>query len=632
MDTLLDTIRTYPNIFLVIIGVLIGALAPSILKLIFKFARILFYHILKEISSNLDVTNYRRQYFNYIKYTCDTFQIQGVPTRAPFSIPLRNMYVPLKLSSTVISTDVVDVDKLLNQPNNKIFIIGDAGSGKTTLLKFISLSSISFGNENQITKNDIFPVFIPLRKLIFENDFSLIESIENFLISETTIKPPKNFINKIVTKGNCALLLDGLDEIQSSLRQKLFEDINKWCFIYPQIRIIITSRPISELNIIIPEKFSIYSIKQLEFSTITKFIHNWTKAYFSDSFNDLPATSSRIENEANLLVNAIQNSQSIRSLSSNPLFLSIICLIHFFRAKIPEHRVLLYEECLAVMLEYRDASKGLDYKFSLREISYLLETIAFHFHSNRLREIDRGELKNLLKNLIETLPIVVSEQEIIDLFINRSGILCETSPNIISFSHLTFQEFLSARYILNRGKGLSFFQKNIDAPWWHEVVILYSGLLNDSSPLLRFIIDNRDLDNAKKFILAGNCVIESQVLDNQIRIFIFKHLTKLIFDNKISNIEKDAIILIAKQFPQTDIQSVITEKINDSVPLERYEALQILRILNFRSPSIRSLLITLQQDKSDIKIDNSIINIGQLASELIFEMYDCKAESGRGLL
>jgi hypothetical protein len=56
---------------------------------------------------------------------------------------------------------------------------------------------------------------------------------------------------------------------------------------------------------------------------------------------------------------------------------------------------------------------------------------------------------------------------------DRSGLLVERRPGAFAFSHLTFQEYLTALDYASRTQELL---AHADDPWWHEVIALAAGI------------------------------------------------------------------------------------------------------------------------------------------------------------
>jgi hypothetical protein len=84
---------------------------------------------------------------------------------------------------------------------------------------------------------------------------------------------------------------------------------------------------------------------------------------------------------------------------------------------------------------------------------------------------------------------------------DRSGILVERRPGAFAFSHLTFQEYLTALDYASRSRQLL---QRLDDPWWQEVVALTVGVPgSDPSEIIRALLKKGDRESV---ILAAKCV------------------------------------------------------------------------------------------------------------------------------
>ena len=66
---------------------------------------------------------------------------------------------------------------------------------------------------------------------------------------------------------------------------------------------------------------------------------------------------SQYEGRANLLLRDLARNQGLRSLTTNPLLLSLIVLVHLVQIKLPEQRHLLYRDCVEILTERWQARK-----------------------------------------------------------------------------------------------------------------------------------------------------------------------------------------------------------------------------------------------------------------------------------
>jgi hypothetical protein len=84
---------------------------------------------------------------------------------------------------------------------------------------------------------------------------------------------------------------------------------------------------------------------------------------------------------------------------------------------------------------------------------------------------------------------------------DRSGILVECRPGVFAFSHLTFQEYLTALACAPRSGELL---AHLGDPWWHEVIALACGVPGcDSGGIIRTLLQSQDREAV---FLAAKCL------------------------------------------------------------------------------------------------------------------------------
>ena len=78
----------------------------------------------------------------------------------------------------------------------------------------------------------------------------------------------------------------------------------------------------------------------------------------------------------------------------------------------------------------------------------------------------------------------------------QHGFFVERARGIYSFSHLTFQEYFTAKYYVDNRRDKimkSFIPNNVADPRWREVCLLIAGLLNQADDF--FVAFKRHIDN-----------------------------------------------------------------------------------------------------------------------------------------
>jgi formylglycine-generating enzyme required for sulfatase activity/predicted phosphodiesterase/energy-coupling factor transporter ATP-binding protein EcfA2 len=368
-----------------------------------------------------------------------------------------------------------------------MLILGDPGSGKTTLLKYMLIMLIQGkGLEKFGIKQKLIPFLAPLRELNLKNPDR--EKFYDFLTRVCCLKDfsiPDVSFKKLLQNGQAIVLLDGLDEVANEeMRFKTCRWIDKARKVLPYTRFVITSRFAgyqgrSRLEGSIFE----LSIQDFTIDEVQEFLVRWFESVETALHHggDEERCRKRGREDALELVDRISKSDHLRKLAVNPLILQIIALVHRDRGTLPQRRVELYEECTNVMLEKWDMAKGLDVLLTAREARQVLQPLALWLHGVDGRRSSRmEEIKNAIRDPLEEIGKSGVDPEALLLNIrDRSGIFMGYSEREFGFTHLSFQEYLAAEQIRNKGESQTLLT-NFGKKWWREVILLCLALDNPS--------------------------------------------------------------------------------------------------------------------------------------------------------
>lgn len=332
--------------------------------------------------------------------------------------------------------------------------------------------------------------------------------------------------------GNCAVLLDGLDEVPTDADfLVVVRAIESLALRYNKNQFILTSR-ISGWRSGVGADFEISYVNELTDEQIETFIERWYAAV------ELNAVTGRLQDESDAVKRArewkayknaedlkrtLRENPGIRNLATNPMLLSIIALVHRSMATLPRERSKLYAECSKILLEQWDYSRGVkvdDTNLTLAQKEAIMQRLAFAIHQGEIgkkgggREAPRQEVQTLITETLPRLGSSADSAHLLQRLIERSGLIVERQRDVLSFAHHTFQEYFTAHY-LARGEGSSnrLFLANSDlvlSDWWAEVVLLYAGLLSDATDFIRSIYDADSADPFRQRLrVAGLCVGEA---------------------------------------------------------------------------------------------------------------------------
>jgi formylglycine-generating enzyme required for sulfatase activity len=449
-----------------------------------------------------------------------SLRLQGIRAGSqPLSVTLEKVYVSLSAIDKYVDekTEFEQDSGCLSiatalQRYPRIVIIGDPGCGKTTLISYLGLTyARTLANSEDWVKKRLgleeskhLPIMLPLRDFGHhlkekhsqpgkDGPALLLDYLREYYEAQQ-IPLPEEFFSTHLDNGNAILLLDGMDEVaETALRQRVARSIEAFADRYGKCRYVITSREVGYENAArIGAEFGLVKVREFTSQEVKQFVHDWMRAVETTLAGSGEMEIIRKADKlSNNLVKIIEGNPRVAELAVNPLLLTVIALVHRYRAQLPERRSELYEEAVGVLLGHWDAAKGLGIEFALPggitldvvDRRSLLETVAFQMHENSQREIERDRLFNLLLPKFEGM---IRDNEMaakaLDYFLNiineRSGLLVERASGIYSFTHTSFQEYLAARALADRKDALEYTLSHLADAWWREVILLQAGYLS----------------------------------------------------------------------------------------------------------------------------------------------------------
>ena len=359
---------------------------------------------------------------------------------------------------------------VVSERGHRLYILGKPGAGKTTFMKYLVHQTIIAGELNKL------PIFITLRDWDATNTDILDFIIDQFDVCN--FPDAKSFVKYLLQTGRAIVLFDGLDEVpQEDLqRNKTIQALHHFSKKYLETQILITCR-IAANN---------YTFDEFTYIEMADFSDAQVKTYSRNWFIQDPDIAENFLNELNN-----ENNRGIRDLARNPLLLSITVVAYRETGKIPKRRVDLYEEGLDALLKTWDQNRMVTrdefYKnLSIRKKKDLLAKIAFEYFQNGEIFFTKKQLAQNIEDAInDMLPnqdhSTLDGEDIIKAISAHHGILTERAKDIYSFSHLTFQEYYTSKYIADASTVTTIDElcKHITDVQWQEIFLLTSSLTDD---------------------------------------------------------------------------------------------------------------------------------------------------------
>jgi formylglycine-generating enzyme required for sulfatase activity len=402
--------------------------------------------------------------------------------------------------------------------NRRLVILGDPGSGKSTFLNHLALRLAAYGLAPEGSQSseyrdwlaqlpgwpeeeaNVLPISVVLRDFArwLPGDAERAEPrhLWDFIVSRLEAQNlafAAEPLHRALEKGKAIVLLDGLDEIPTKTQRMFIRDaVVSFAGRYPESRLAIACRtlPYQESAWQL-EGFPAFELAPFDEEKIDSFIQAW--------HNELARLGVVKAEEAGGLARRLQEAvrrPDLWRLAPNPLLLTVMALVHTHKGRLPDARAMLYEDTIDVLLWRWEQIKAGDEEAAPRLRRLLLEArrtdvdlkralwrLAFQAHreggAGDETLADIGELR-LEKELAALHPEKSLDwaHQVIETMKLRAGLLLERAPEIYTFPHRTFQEYLAGAHLSAQADfARQAVQLVGEGAFWREVVVLAVGRL-----------------------------------------------------------------------------------------------------------------------------------------------------------
>lgn len=377
----------------------------------------------------------------------------------------------------------------------KLMVLGKPGSGKTTLLQHLAMQC----NQGEFLADRI-PIFMRLKNFAEDaceiGDLNLLSYIRKELGSSNISEQE---VETLLHHGKALMLLDGLDELPEEDRGEVLKQIRKLSEEYYKNQLIITCRiAAGQFQF---EGFTDIEIADFDQSQIQAFAQKWFVNVGRNSRKKGLAKAAQFMQKLQLSEN-----RQIRELAGTPLLLHLACSVFQAKSDFPAKRSDLYKQALDTLLVRWDEARGIKrneiyHQLSLPHKLKLLSQIAaitfeqghYFFSQSNLLQYIMDYLRSLATSETEPEVLQLHSESVLKSIEAQHGLLVEQARGIYSFSHLTFQEYLTARNIVASfqpqvlEKNLARLTSHISEPRWREVFLLAAGMLKNADALMQLM-------------------------------------------------------------------------------------------------------------------------------------------------
>ncbi|OAN43900.1 hypothetical protein A6A03_17440 [Chloroflexus islandicus] len=388
-----------------------------------------------------------------------------------------------------------------------LVLIGQAGSGKTTTLHFGALilaRSLRRGDwrrwrrELQLfTGRPPLPIYARLTELL-----PLVERKKEAGVTADRLRDAlaehlaqkyklrAELVNGWIERGNCLIMLDGLDETGDAQRRRFVIDlVNVLAHRYgAQNRLLVASRPFAGLERL--HGFQTSHLRPLDANDIRRFLNQYFRALRRDP-HERRADDGEVVREAKELYANLRANPRLFDMATNPLLLASMAILVEGREPLPVERAKVYERLLKLTLDAWRASQlnrnrelGAEerlYDESDDTIRRRLQHLARRMLEAEQREIALAQVySELLPFYREHYPNWSEDRrkdylkQLFGQLALHSGLIQARDDDRFSFSHFTLQEYLAARDFVEQECT-----KELIGRWrearWREAILLAIG-------------------------------------------------------------------------------------------------------------------------------------------------------------
>jgi predicted NACHT family NTPase len=350
------------------------------------------------------------------------------------------------------------------------------------------------------------PIFVPLKQFAETNGHpALLDYIANQW-AECKVKDSESKAEAVLDEGRALILLDGLDEVAKIDSARVIEGIRRFSERFYKNLYVLTCRIAThEFKL---ERFTEVEIADFDDQQIAVFVTKWFEL----------KNPARTES----FLRKLKESPRIRELATNPLLLTLMCLGFEESAYFSDSRAALYKDGLNVLLKSWNATKpGIEHEQVYRQLTPdrkedLLSQLAYETFEKGQYFFGEEIAKQHISNYIANLPsantnaeqIYIDSEAVLKSIEGQHGLLISRAQGIYSFSHLTFQEYFTARKLAascnpyaNEDRALQRFAKQVSDKRWQEVFLLVLEILPSADCLLLLMKQEVDILLEKDDIL-----------------------------------------------------------------------------------------------------------------------------------
>ena len=385
-------------------------------------------------------------------------------------VSLSKFYYPSQIS---IDGEEKVINSEQDLPPGNIVVEGIVGQGKSIFMRYLACSLLPTSGVKQI------PLLLELRNISVKR--TLLDSIYNFLKS-VGLKDDEDTFTYLASSGKIVLLLDGFDEVPRECVTDIIIEIDTLQTLYPELKIIISSRPQSDIQSLVG--FKIYKLVPLTPENYEPFVKKL-----------IPSAIKRTE-----VVDALNACPgNIQGIISTPLMLTLVIVVYQTEKEIPLSLSDFFDKLFGVVFTKHDKLKaGFNRQhysgLAERRLRQLFDTFCFMVVQNgggrslkpsqfnrafdgalKLTRDCQCEVENFRKDIVKVACLLIEEGLDLTTFLHKSILDYHAAAFIKELPDIQAQAFYhAATKDYSKWRAVLSFLKAIDQARYAKDYYLFS--------------------------------------------------------------------------------------------------------------------------------------------------------------
>jgi predicted NACHT family NTPase len=191
------------------------------------------------------------------------------------------------------------------------------------------------------------PFLVTLREYAAKDppERSVVDHIEHTLETLYQCRAPARLVHRLLSTKRAIVIFDGLDELLDTSRRKdVTTRVERFCAEYPLAPVLVTSRIVGyDQARLDDEQFTCYRLSGFGDDQVAEYVRKWFALEQGARTGDAEAF--------------LAESANVPDLRSNPLLLSLMCILYRGAGSLPRNRAEIYEERAELLLRKWDARR-----------------------------------------------------------------------------------------------------------------------------------------------------------------------------------------------------------------------------------------------------------------------------------